>query len=378
MKVRIARETLTNELFKVQGVTNQKSTLLILNNALLEARDGQLTIHATDLDVSISTSCPCDVLEEGSVTLQAKRLFDMVKSLRDSELTLETEANHHTRLKAGNVNCRFPGTPSSEFPEVPDHSKVQFHAMGTARLLDMIEKTLFSVSTDEGRPNLNGALLKSSDDKGTLTMVSTDGHRLSRIEMAPAEDAMSGDIPEALSRGIIIPRKGLTEVKRTLNIEESELLFGLHGNNIVFKHGPATISIRLIDGKFPDVDKVLPKETDKKARIPKEDFIHSLKFVSIVAPPRTGNIRVTFEEGQCEIFTQDAEQGEAKEVVSIDYDGTSVKAGYNYRYLLDVLNVIDGDQITMEIIDTLSPTLIRDATPRPNCETLFVVMPMRI
>ena len=377
MKVRIARDTLTNELFKVQGVTNQKSTLLILNNALLEARDGQLTIHATDLDVSISTSCECEVLEEGSVTLQAKRLFDMVKNLRDPELTLETEANHHTRLKAGNVNCRFHGTPASEFPEVPDHSKVQFYSMGTARLLDMIEKTLFSVSTDEGRPNLNGALLKSSDG-GTLTMVSTDGHRLSRIEMSPAEDAEPAELPEALARGIIIPRKGLTEVKRTLNIEISELLFGLHGNNIVFKHGPATISIRLIDGKFPDVDKVLPKETDKKARVRKEDFIHSLKFVSIVAPPRTGNIRITFEEGQCEIFTQDTEQGEAREIVSIDYDGVTVKAGYNYRYLLDVLNVIDGDEITMEIIDTLSPTLIRDATPRPNCEMLFVVMPMRI
>lgn len=376
MKVRIERDTLTQELFKVQGVTNQKSTLLILNNALLEARDGALTIHATDLDVSISTSCACEVLEEGSVTLQAKRLFDMVKNLREAELTLETGSNHHTELRAGTVKCRFPGTSAGEFPEIASHNGIDLHPLGTARLLDMIEKTLFSVSTDEGRPNLNGALFKATS-QGSLTMVSTDGHRLSRIELDPDAEGLApeGGLPESLRRGIIIPRKGLTELKRTLNITDPELLFGLSGNTIVFKHGPTTISVRLIDGKFPDVDQVLPKETDRKARIRKQDFVHALKFVAIVAPPKTGNIRVAFENDQCEIHTQDTEQGEARHVVPIDYSGPAVKAGYNYRYLLDVLGAIDGEEISMEIIDTLSPTLIRDAG---RDAMLFVVMPMRI
>ena len=374
MKIRIARDTLSDELFKVQGVTNQKSTLLILNNALLEAKGDTLTIHATDLDVSISTRCACEVLEEGSVTLQAKRLFDMVKSLREEELTLTTEPNHYTRLKSGNVDSRIPGTPASEFPDVQTDATMATSAIGTARLLDMIEKTLFSVSTDEGRPNLNGALLKMGDNK-RLTMVSTDGHRLSRIQIPLSEGEAATDFPDQLRDGVIIPRKGLVELRRTLDVSGPELTFGIQGNTVVFNHGVTTLSIRLIDGKFPDVDQVLPQESDQKARIRRADLLHSLKFVAIVAPSKTGNVRVTFDGKECEIFTQDAEQGEAREVVSIEYEGGTVKAGYNYRYLLDVLNAVDSESITMEIIDTLSPTLIRDAE---RDEMLFVVMPMRI
>lgn len=374
MKIRIARDTLSDELFKVQGVTNQKSTLLILNNALLEARDGTLTIHATDLDVSISTTCACEVLEAGSVTLQAKRLFDMVKNLREAELTLETEPNHYTRLQSGNVDSRIPGTPASEFPEVQTNPALATCHIGTARLLDMIEKTLFSVSTDEGRPNLNGALLKMGDNK-RLTMVSTDGHRLSRIQVPLAEDEEATSFPEQLRDGLIIPRKGLMELRRTLDVSGPQLTFGLQGNTIIFSHGSTTLSIRLIDGKFPDVDQVLPQESDEKARVRREDLLHALKFVSIVAPSKTGNVRVTFDGTHCEIHTQDPEQGEAREVVDIEYGGNTVKAGYNYRYLQDVLNAIDGEYVTMEIIDTLSPTLIRDAD---RDEMLFVVMPMRL
>lgn len=372
MKVRIARSLLTQELFKVQGVTTQKSSLMILNNVLVEAKEGHITLHATDLDVSISTVCPCEVIEEGSVTLQAKQLFDMVKNLRVDDLELETEANNYTAMSAGTVNCRIPGTPSTEFPDVPTVDDIPLLPLGTARLLDMIEKTLFSVSTDEGRPNLNGAMLRASDS-GALTMISTDGHRLSKIEL-PGSD-IRPNYPADLYDGIIIPRKGLSELKRTLDIADPELLFGLHNNSIIFRHGPTTMSIRLIDGKFPDVDQVLPNETDKKARMKKSDFIHSLKFASIVAPSKTGNVRVSFEGDQCEIYTHDSEQGEVREVVPIEYEGSPVKAGYNFRYVLDVLNAIDGDEILMEIIDSLSPTLIRDAS---RDEMLFVVMPMRI
>jgi DNA polymerase-3 subunit beta len=365
---------LTQELFKVQGVTNQKSTLMILNNVLLEAKEGRLTLHATDLDVSISTTCPCEVLTEGSVTLQAKQLFDLVKNIREDELELETESNNYTAMRAGTVNCRIPGTPASEFPDIPSALDVPLLPMGTVRLLDMIEKTLFSVSTDEGRPNLNGALLRASAASGSLTMISTDGHRLSRIELQPTDDSRP-NYPAELYDGIIIPRKGLSELKRTLDIADPELLFGLHNNSIIFRHGATTTSVRLIDGKFPDVDQVLPSETDKKARIRKSDFVHSLKFASIVAPSKTGNVRVSFEGQECEIYTQDAEQGEVREVVPIEYEGGAVKAGYNFRYVLDVLNVLDGEEILMEIIDSLSPTLIRDAS---RDEILFVVMPMRI
>ncbi len=380
MKILISREALTTELSKIQGVVSQKSTLAILSNALLVADGQTLELHATDLDVTISTACECEVVEPGRVTLQAKRLFDVVKNIRADEIELTTEANHYTQLKAGQVSARLPGMPAESFANIANYDDLELHDLGTAQLMDMIEKTLFSISTDEGRPSLNGAFFRATSSGG-FSMISTDGHRLSRIELAPPVDEEGNPIlPEAtppaeVQRGVIISRKGLSELKRTLDIAEKDLKFGLKDNNIVFRHGPATVSIRLIDGTFPDVDQVLPRESETKAIIRRDDLIQTLKFVAVQAPPKTGNVRITFDTTECEIYTQDAEQGEARQVIPVEYDGSKVQAGYNYKYLLDVLNVLNTEEISMEIVDTLSPTMIRDAN---RDDLLFVVMPMRI
>ncbi len=376
MKIRISRDALAQELSKVQGVVNQKSTLAILSNVLLVAEGDVLMLHATDLDVTISTSCPCEVDTPGRVTLQAKQLFDIVKNLQSPEIELGTSDNHYAHLKAGKVNIELPGMPAESFANIPNFDDVAFLPMGTARLLDMIEKTLFSISTDEGRPSLNGAFFRASS-AGGFSMVSTDGHRLSRIALAPdAEKTFDGAaLPEELTQGIIISRKGLSELKRTLNIAIPELYFGLKANNIIFKHGATTVSIRLIEGTFPDVDQVLPREGENKARIKRVELIRRLKLAAIVAPLKTGNVRISFEGDQCEIYTHDAERGKLENPLEIVYEGGAVQAGYNYRYLLDVLNVIDNEDVTMEILDTLSPTMIRDAG---RDDLLFVVMPMRI
>lgn len=374
MKIRISREDLSGELYKLQGVVNQRSTLAILSNALLEAEGDMLTLHATDLDISVSTSCPCEVLEPGRVTLQAKSLFDIVKTLEHGEIELETEDNHWARLISGNVNCRIVGTHPDDFPQVPDTSDIEMHPIGTDRLLDMIEKTIFSVSTDDSRPNLTGAFFKVNDDN-KLLMVSTDGHRLSKIEVDPEEYQPSGSTPQLLRDGIIVPRKGLSELKRVTDPKGAELAFGIKDNNIVFKHGPLSLCIRLIDGSFPDFTQVLPKESDKRALLEKDIFIQALKFVSLFASPKTHNVRLSLSEDGLELYANDPDRGEGLKTVPVEYDGPSVKAGYNYKYIQDALGVIDGDEVTLEIIDTLSPTLLRDTT---RDEVLFVVMPMRL
>lgn len=374
MKIRIQRQALTDELFKLQGVVSQRSTLAILSNALLDARDGKLTLHATDLDISVSTSCECEVLEPGKVTLQAKGLFDIVKNLQEDELELETEDNYWAQLRSGPVNCRIVGTHPDDFPQILDTDKVKLFPIGTERLLDMIEKTLFSVSTDDARANLTGAFFRVTPEK-TLLMVSTDGHRLSKIETSPEEFDPGEDIPNALRQGIIIPRKGLSEIKRTVDAKSQDLCFGLIDNSVVFKHGPMSLSVRLIEGSFPDFTQVLPRESDKKAVLHRDTLIQSLRFVSLFASPKTHNVRMGLTEDGLELYASDPDRGEGKKVVPVEYTGQPVKAGYNYRYLLDVLNVLDGAEVSMEIIDTLSPTLVRDIS-RP--EMLFVVMPMRL
>lgn len=374
MKIRISRQTLTDELYKLQGVVSQRSTLAILSNALLEAKDDKLTLHATDLDISISTACECEVLTPGRVTLQAKSLFDIVKNLQQDTLELETEENYWAQLRSGSVNCRIVGTHPDDFPQIPNTQDVRMYPIGTQHLLDMIDKTLFSISTDDARANLTGAFFRVTTDN-TLLMVSTDGHRLSKIETAPDVFDVNADIPDALTQGIIIPRKGLNELKRTVDAKSNDLSFGIIHNSVVFQYGNSTLTVSLIEGTFPDFTQVLPQESDKKAILHRDTLIQSLRFVSLFASAKTSNVRLSLTEDGMELYASDPDKGEGKKVVPVEYDGLPVKAGYNYRYLLDVLNVLDGDEVSMEIIDTLSPTLVRDPS---RAEMLFVVMPMRL
>lgn len=374
MKIRISSDALSEELYKLQGVVNQRSTLAILSNALLEAQGDTLTLHATDLDISVSTSCPCEVLEPGKVTLQAKSLFDIVKNLEKDTLELETEENFWANLNAGSVSCRIVGTHAEEFPKILDTSSVELFPIDAELILDMIDKTIFSISTDDSRANLTGAYFKVTTEDNLL-MVSTDGHRLSKIESPPEEFDPQADIPSMLREGIIIPRKGLAEVRRIIDRESSELSFGIVENNVVFKSGPMSLSVRLIDGTFPDFTQVLPKESDHRAVVEKSLLDQSLRFVSLFASSKTNNVQLTLSDEGLELYASDPDRGEAKKAVPANYDGQQVKAGFNFRYLKDVLGAINGDAVSIEIIDTLSPTLIRDPD---RDEMLFVVMPMRL
>ena len=374
MKIRISRQSLTEELFKLQGVVSQRSTLAILSNALLEASDGRLTLHATDLDTSVSTSCECEVLEPGRVTLQAKSFYDIVKNLQEEQLELETEENHWAKLTAGEVTCRIVGTHPEDFPQLLDTSSATLYPIGTTSLLSMIEKTLFSVSTDDARANLTGAYFRITAEK-TFLMVSTDGHRLSKIEITP-EAFDASNVPAALDDGIIIPRKGLSELKRIVDVKSDEALsFGLVDSSVVFVYGPMKLSVRLIEGVFPDFTQVLPQSSDTPAVVHRDTLMQSLRFVSLFASPKTHNVRIALSEEGLELYASDPDKGEGRKLVPAEYSGPSVKAGYNFRYMLDVLNVIDGEEVSLEVVDTLSPTLLRDAH---QGDALFVVMPMRL
>ena len=373
MKIRISSDILNRELFKLQGVVSQRSTLAILSNALFEAEGNTLTLHATDLELSVSTSCECEVLEPGRVTLQAKSLFEIVKSLEEEELELETEENHWAQLRSGNVSCRIVGTHPDDFPQVLDISEMEMFPVKSEVLMDMVQKTIFSVSTDDARPNLTGAFFRLTDENAIL-MVSTDGHRLSKVE-SEAIFETKGATSDQLKDGIIIPRKGLSELKRTVDAKSEELSFGLKQNNLVFQNGPMSLAIRLIDGTFPNFTQILPKESDNKSIIPKEILQQALKFVSLFSSPKTNNVRLSLSENALELYATDPDKGEGLKTLPVSYSGAAVKAGYNHRYLSEVLSAIDGDEVSIEIIDTLSPTLIRD-TERD--EALYVVMPMRL
>ena len=377
MKIRLETSTLSRELFKLQGIVAAKSTLPILHNALFEAKaDGTLHLHATDLDISVSTEVACEVETPGRVTVKAKDLYDAVKNLKSDTVSLEKEDNLWVMLKAGTVKARFVGMNPDEFPQVQKAEEVQFLPIDTQKMLRMIERTIFSVSTDEGRPNLTGAMAELTSE-GVLRMVSTDGHRLSMAQTRVAEDGSGA--PEGLGKGIIIPRKGLAELRRTVDPSLDSLAFGISGNNAVFRYGNTTLFVRIIDGTFPNFQQVIPQEdAARKALVNRAEMIDRLKFVSLFSSSRTHNLRLVIEDDTCTISAQDPDKGECEEQIPVTYSGPAVRAGFNYRYILDVLGVINGDDVSIEVIDTLSPTIIRETEGEDDDDSLFIVMPMRI
>ena len=376
MKIRLDTSTLSRELFKVQGIASTKSTLQILQNALFEATsDGELRILASDLDVSIITTVPCEVELPGRMTLKAKDLYDAVKNLKSDTVVLEAEDNLWVQLTAGTVRARFVGMNPDEFPKLPEADEDGFAEVTTSRLMRMIDRTIFSVSTDEGRPNLTGAQLRN--EGAVLRMVSTDGHRLSMAQTTLSIDPAA--LPPQLDKGVIIPRKGLSELRRTVDLTLDKISFGISGNNAVVRYGHTTLFVRLIDGNFPSFSQVIPTENpDRKALVNRTEMIDRIKFVSLFSSSRTHNLRLAFDEDACTISAQDPDKGECEEKVQISYSGPEVRAGYNYRYILDVLGVVDGEQVSVEIVDTLSPTIIRELESEDGDESLFIVMPMRL
>ncbi|MCB9532242.1 MAG: DNA polymerase III subunit beta [Myxococcales bacterium] len=374
MKITLDTATLTGELFKLLGIVSSKSTMPILSNALLEAdADGTLSLHATDLDISVSTEVRADVERPGRIAVRGRDLYDAVKNLRSPTVTLEKEDNLWVQLNAGTVRARLVGMDPADFPNLLRADDATFVTMGIGKLVRMIDRTIFSVSTDEGRPNLTGALLKAED--GVLMMVSTDGHRLSKVEV----NVDLGATPSALLEGVIVPRKGLAELRRTVDLTDETLQIGILNSNVVFKHSNTTMFVRLIDGTFPVFRSVVPEEKDaRKAVVDRAELMSRIKFVALFSSAKTHNLSLQLEDGTCTISAQDADKGECLEQIPVNYAGASVKAGYNYKYLVDVLSVVDTEQVSVEIIDTLSPTIIHEIAGEPDERSLFIVMPMRL
>lgn len=372
MLISIEPKKFALELYKLLGVANVKGPVAVVSNALLTANTDQtLTLEATDLEVTISTSLPCEVERAGQLCLNAHNLHNIVKGLNGPTATIEGQENHWAQLRSDEKDCRIVGVPPIEFPRLPTFEDLAFFSLGTQTLLNMIERTIISVSTDEGRPNLTGGYLTINE--GRITMVSTDGHRLSKV-VRSIENA--DEVPDDLDRGIIIPRKSLIELKRTLDPSLAEVLMAISGNNAVFRFGPTTMMVRLIDAGFPDYNRVIPKEMpDRQALISTDEFAQKLKFVSLFASPRTNNLTITLTKDAIELSANDPDTGEAKESMAVQYDGPKVEVGFNHRYLADVMGVLREEQFHFQVTDTFSASLILDGDCR---EDLFLVMPMRL
>jgi DNA polymerase-3 subunit beta len=366
MEFRIQKSEFLRGLRLAQGIADRKSTMPILANVLLRT-DGKskLVVAATDLNVSVSAELAVKVEREGGLTVGAKPLHDIVSNLPGEDVVFRRAENNWANIRAAKVEYKLVGMPDRDFPKIPDHREVKYAKVDAAGLREMIDKTIFSVSNDETRFHLNGVLFESDGSKAR--MVSTDGHRLSKVERT-----LTGG-PQ-LASGVIIPKKGLTEIKRALDGASGACDMAVAGNHVFLKTGDIALAVKLIESQFPPYEQVIPKSSDKVVVMERSQLLEALKRASLMSSETRG-VKMQIEKGICHVSSDNPELGEAKEDLEVGYAGPTLQIGFNPRYFTELLGQMTSEQVKIELNGELDPALIRQAD---GTDYLGVVMPMRI
>ena len=374
MKLSIEKAALQKALNRIQAIVEKRNSMPILANVLLEAKKSNptptLQFSATDLEVGIRSLQPVEVEEEGSLTVGAKKFFEIVRELPDQLIQLESAANSYLEIRCERAHFTLAGTAAEEYPTLPEFSPESTATLPAEILSAMIERTMYAASVDETRYNLNGVYFEVQEEPAKLRMVATDGHRLAMVER-PAPEDLAG-----LKSGVIIPRKGLSELKRLLDEEEtSEVELAFEGNNGLARAGDVTLMMRLIEGEFPNYQQVIPSEPGIQLILDSERLAKSLRRVVLFSSERSRAVKLEINQGEAVVTSNNPDLGEARDEIDIDYDGEKVSIGFNARYVLDALASLHAKEIRMGLQGDLSPALI---VPTNDEDSLAVVMPMRI
>ncbi|MGH7259569.1 MAG: DNA polymerase III subunit beta [Nitrospiraceae bacterium] len=376
MKLRIARDELLTGLQRVQGVVEKRNTMPILSNILLEAKSDGVDIIATDLELGMRGLYKATVKEPGSITLSARKLYEILKELPDGEIDLAVGANNWATIQSGKSQFKIVGLPSTEYPALPAIEREGLTPLSGTGLANLIRKTLFAVGDNDARYILNGLLvtLTVSDKKTTLRLVGTDGHRL-----AVADQDVGGtagkDGPKEIKA--IIPKKAALEMRHLLEEGDGEPLIGFTKNLMIFRKSGLLLTSRLMEGTYPNYQQVIPKdkEQDKRVMASKPELEGALRRVAVLSREKTNAVKVTFASGKITLFSSNPDFGEATEELPAQYKGESLTTGFNARYLLDVLSVVDGESVTLQMDAPLSPCLVREPG---NTGFTCVVMPVKV
>ena len=388
MELTVAKKDLLKIVARMQGVAERKSTMPVLANVLL-AVDGSnaLRLAATDLYLSLLGRVTAEVSKPGSVAVSAKDLFERVKMMPDGPIVIATQDNATTTLKAAGSARRYTlrGMPGDDFPPLPQPAEGSpTLALDVEVLSELIQKTHFSISTDETRAHLNSALFEWEGD--TVRMVTTDGHRLSKVDVK-----VSG---RQASATMLIPLKAIHELRRLCDEmmtegpttgadgvkKKPELLITQSGSSAFFQGAGMTFSVKLVDAQFPPYSQVIPQSSDKVVRAPRVAFADALKAVSVAASERTGGVKLSLTKGSMRITSESPESGDGFDEIPVEYAGPNISIGFNAKYFLDVLASVTDEEVAISLSGELDPAVLRPAgaTTTSDRQFLAVVMPMRI
>ncbi len=371
MKLTIERAALLKSLGHVQSVVERRNTIPILSNVKVGAKDGRLNLNATDMDLDIAESVEAEVATPGETTAPAHTLYEIVRKLPEgSQVELETGDGDNLTLRSGRSRFTLSCLPTEDFPVMAGGDLPGEFRLPAAELRGLIDRTRFAISTEETRYYLNGIYLHASQRDGVdvLRAVATDGHRLASVEMPLPEGA-------AGMPGVIVPRKTVAELRKLIDETGEDIIVALSETKIRFSFDDAVLTSKLIDGTFPDYERVIPSDNNKVMEVDCKQFAEAVDRVSAISTEKSRAVKLAVGGGHLVLSANSPDNGTASEELEVAYAADAIEIGFNSRYLLDITQQIEGDAAQFVMSDSASPTIVREVG---DASALYVLMPMRV
>lgn len=370
MKFTAKKEVLVKELGKIQGVGERRQTMMILSNALISAENGKVSFLTTNMETGIRTSFDADVIEKGKTTANARNLYEMIKRINSDIIEFDTD-DTNLKITGGKAEAKIPTIPASDFPKINIPESKNAASLETSKLINMLDRVIFCSSTDETKYNLNSIYLDNGSNKGWLRAVSTDGHRLGISEqpVCTLEDI-------GLTKGILLPRKGASELRKIMELSQSVNIM-YDGGYLYMYSNDTTVFVKEMELDYPDYTRVIPSKNERTFRVKKDDMLSALDFVSLVSNIKSKTVAVSLSQGSLVLSSRSPESGETVQEIEVDYDKDQIEIRFNSRYLMDILSSSKDEILVFEVGDPLSPVLIKPDKVEDQ-ENLYVVMPMRL
>jgi DNA polymerase-3 subunit beta len=372
MEFNVKREIFLTGVQKTLGIVEKKTTMPILSNLLLRAADDRLTIIATDREIGLVADYEAEIIQGGEITLSARKLHEMVREIQGEKIHVVKNERDMVMITCNKAVYRIPGIPADDYPVVAGQEEIPQCRIKGGILKELIRKTAFAMSTDETRKTLNGVFLETekSAETSMIRMVATDGHRLALMKIDTGEKDFLD-----LEKGVIVPRKGIGEIRRLVDEEIGDMSLGIGKGMMMIKTDHTLLKVSLIDGEYPDYRRVIPVGKGLVVTLEKDKFMHALRRMSVISSERYNGVIITISEGRLVMNSTNPDVGEANDEIDISYSGEERSTGYNVTYLADAVEVIDEGQVEFEIGAGMKPGVVRSIG---NENYFCIVMPLKL
>jgi DNA polymerase-3 subunit beta len=372
MELVVGKNQLLRELQLFQGIVERKNTIPILANVLIEAKGNEVRMLATDLEVALRSRCDAAVSKGGSLTLPAKKLYEIIKALPETDVRIQEDKNG-VKVAADKFDSRMQTLPREDFPSLPETTGAASATLPREALREMVAKTQFAITGEDTRYFLNGALFVLRSD--SMSLVATDGHRLALVTVKREGADQAVQAGEEVK--VILPKKTLLELGKLLSEADGDIRYERGENHLFFAVGDRVLISRMIDGQFPAYERVIPKGNDKDIEFERERLTNAVKRVALLSNERSRAVKFEIDKGKVDVTSSSSEFGEAREQLTVEYQGAALAISFNAQYVLDFLNVADTDVVSLSLKDEVSQAVMKPVGAQ-GYDYTYVIMPMRI